>query len=219
MDSQILRRSRSNIGLRNLSLQIQHLSFLPQLWISSAVHMISAETFFGLRVWKQQNVPSLVYLKMVQKITGYLVKELRASWLLKLVSVQSKEEHKPSKYTLDIVFSSDRHINELLMKVFGLRESGNCSSWPPKFNEWLLCLESSILGCNLQLFVFETFVKGVLFLIINKMWTERFRFVLRVWKLAAPGASKTRALSEPDLVTILNCSIINYNLVIIKMLL
>ena len=154
MDSRILRRSKSNIGLRNLSLQIQHLRFLPQLWISSAVHMISAEKFFGLRVWKQQNVPSLVYLKMVQKITGYLVKELRASWLIKLVSVQSKEEHKPSKYTLDIVFSNDRHINELLMKVFGLRESGNCSSWPPKFNEWLLCLESSILGCNLQLFVF-----------------------------------------------------------------
>ena len=131
--------------------------------------MISAERFFGLRVWKQQNVPSLVYLKMVQKITGYLVKELRASRLIKLVSVQSKEEHKPSKHTLDIVFSSDRHINELLMKVFGLRESGNCSSGPPKFNEWLLCLESSILGCNIQLFVFQTFVKGVLFLIINKM--------------------------------------------------
>ena len=38
-------------------------------------------------------------------------------------------------------------------------------------------------------------------------------------KTTAPGASKTSVLSEPGLVTILNCSIINYNLVIIKMLL
>ena len=116
---------------------------------------LAQRIFFGLRVWKHQNVPSLAYLKMVQKITGYLVQELKASWLIKRVSVQSKEEHKPSKYTLDIVFSSDRHINELLMKVFGLRESGNCSSWTPKFNEWLLCLENNILGCKLQLFVFQ----------------------------------------------------------------